>query len=448
MTVDRRSSGRQRPLRIWQICESYPPKYGGGAGIIAMDVSRALAACGNEVRVLTTESHPGADDYSIRTEHDGDVQIDRVTFRYLVDRDPDGWQLGLLPWLRHERRVATLIEALIAAWRPDIVQYHTTRPFGEVAPSVIQENGIPVIAMLHEAWFICGRLTLLRSPTSAPCRGPGAVKCLECMYSHYDGDHRRAIAKLSWRIPRLGIYPAYRLWRRRAARRSLSGAIGYSHFMIDACAPHLSARADYVPLGINLEGAPTPRARRPHTPVRFGFFAGFQPNKGIWHVLDAAADLKREGLEFELQIWGPDSEGREREIAERDLQERVHLRGMYSAGNIWGPYSEVDVAIMATTVSEPFGRVPLEARAVGATTIAPRIGGIPESIRDGVDGLLYRFRDRADLTKQMRRVLTEPGLLERLCRELQPVTDTRTRGAALERVYRSILDQAGAATAR
>jgi glycosyltransferase involved in cell wall biosynthesis len=442
-----RAQVSDRPLRIWQICESYPPKYGGGAGIIARDISQALSRGGHDVRVLTTESRPDAADYSVRAERDNGVLIERMSLRYLVEQDPDGWQLGLRRWLRHERTVARFIEQRIAGWRPDIVQYHTTRPLGEAAPRVIARHGIQIVAMLHEAWFICGRLMLLRSPTSEPCSGPGAIKCLECMYSNYDGSHARAAVKLTWRIPRLGVYPAYRLWRRRAARRSLTAAIGYSHFMIDVHRPRLRGEALYVPFGINLSGLPETLPARPRTPLRFGFFGGFQPNKGIWHVLDAAAALKREGLEFELYIWGPGGESEMRAISARGLDDRVRLKGMYGADEMWDAYCEVDVALMATTVSEPFGRVPIEARAAGAPTIAPAIGGLRESIRDGVDGLLYRFGDCEALERQMRRVIAEPGLFAELCAGLQPVIDTRTRGAALETVYRSILAGAAAEAA-
>lgn len=427
-----------RPLRIWQICENYPPQYGGGAGIIVRDVSQALADRGHDVRVLTTESRPGAD-YTGRSERDEGVQVERINLRYFRERDPDGWQLGMRAWLRHERRIAQLIEERIRRWRPDIVQYHTTRPFGEAGPCVIARGGLPIVAMLHEAWFICARMTLLRSPLSEPCSGPGPAKCSECMYSHYDGSHGRALLKLSWRVPRIGIYFAYRLWRRRAARRALTGAIGYSHFMVDVHQPRIGGEARYVPIGINLAGVPSPRQSRPHRPLRFGFFGGFQPHKGIWSVLDAAAALKRQGLEFELHIWGPPYGDQTAEVAIRDLQDRVLLRGMYTPDEMWEPYREIDVAVMATTVCEPFGRIPLEARAVGAPTIAPAIGGLPESIREGVDGLLFRFGDVSDLERQMRRALTEEGLFQRLVAGLQPVTDTRTRGGVLEATYRSIL---------
>jgi glycosyltransferase involved in cell wall biosynthesis len=403
-------------------------------------MTEALAARGHEVRVLTTESYPEAEDYFIRTEVDSGVRIDRITLRYLVEKDPDGWQLGLRAWLRHERRIKEVLQAHLRNWRPDLIQYHTTRPFGEAGLMAIAAQGVPILAVLHEAWFICPRLMLLRSPTASPCQGPGPVKCLECMYSHYDHTHLRAAAKLSWRVPRLGVYPAYRIWRRRMARRALTGAFTYSRFMQAVHASHLPGRVEYLQIGINLAGLPSELPRRPRTPLRFGFFGGFQPNKGIWHVLDAAAAMKRDGLDFELLIWGPQDPRSATAIGQRSLGDRTHLKGMYGQVEMWDAYLEIDVAVMATTVSEPFGRIPVEAKAVGAPTIAPDIGGIGESIRDDIDGLLYRFQDPHDLERQMRRVLTERGLFERLSSELRPPIDTRTRGEALEKLYLSMLD--------
>ena len=412
--------------------------YGGGAAIYARDTAHALAGRGHELRVLTADSRPEPD-YALRTEHQDGIQIDRVNLPYLADKDPDGWQIGLLRWRRHERRIASLIAKLVTDWRPDIVQYNTNRLFGEAALLTLAHHQIPAIALLHDGWPICGRVMLLRSPSGAPCSGPGPSKCLECMYSQYDGSHRQALPKLLWRIPRLGVYPAYRLLRRRAARRSLTGAVAYSRFMVDVHQRHISGPTTYVPLGIDLTGLPKTLPTRPRAPLRFGFVGGFQLGKGIWHVLDAVAALKREGLPCELHIWGSARADDEHAISSRGITDRVFLRGLYSPESIWDAYGELDVAVMATTVSEPFGRVPLEARAMGAPTIAPAIGGLTESIRAEVDGLLYRFGDVDDLKRQMRRILTDKGLFQKLCAGLQPVVDTRERGAALEAAYRSIL---------
>jgi D-inositol-3-phosphate glycosyltransferase len=103
--------------------------------------------------------------------------------------------------------------------------------------------------------------------------------------------------------------------------------------------------------------------------------------------------------------------------------------------------------LMATTVVEPFGLVVQEARATGAPTIAPAIGGLAEQIRHGVDGLLYRFRDPEDLERQMLRVLTEPELLESMLRSQPQPLDRAEALASMEAFYRRVLNDLNPAPA-
>lgn len=427
-----------RKLCIWHIAETYPPAYGGGAAVYVRDVSQALTERGHDVRVLCTDNSD-SQPYSVRTDYDGAVRVDRINLPYFKTRDPDGWQMGLADWLGHERRIGKIVSELSTHWTPDLVHYSTARPLGDECLLALRRTGVPILGFLHEAWLICPRLMLLRSPTSEACSGPGPLRCVECMYSHYDGTHARALAKLPWRLLKLGVYPAYRIWRRSRAKNCLDGAMGYSRFMVGMHRPHINGHVDYVPLGINLSGRRLDSVARPRTPLRLGFLAGFQQTKGIWDVLDAAASLKRDGLAFELHIWGPNLEHGREEVAKRGLEDRVFLRGMYAPNELWSVYSEIDVALMATTVCEPLGRIPLEAAAAGAPTIAPAIGGITESIRDGVDGLLYKFRNAGDLERKMRRVLEESGLVGRLIENLRPVPDTREAAEAVEAFYYKVL---------
>jgi len=433
-------AGAKRTLSILHIAETYPPDYGGGAAIYIRDVCRLMADRGHSVRVVCTENTHSAP-YSIRTEYDGAVQVDRVNLPYFKAVDPEGWQLGLIRWRRHQRRVAHLFDEVLTTCTPDLVHYHACRPLGEEPLAAVYRYGIPIVGMLHEGWLICARVVLLRSPTGEACEGPRALRCLECMYSHYDKTHVRAALKLPWRIVKLGVYPAYRLWRRRNARRYLVGAIAYSRFVVRMHERRIDGPVRYVSLGVDLQDVPEIVPARPRTPLRFGFVGGFHSHKGIAHVLDACAALKECGLVFELHVWGPDGGRGLEEVALRGLEDRVVLHGMFEREQRWTVYEEIDVALMATTVCEALGRVPMEAAAVGAPTIAPAVGGIPETIRDEEDGLLYRFLDPKDLERQMRRVLEEPGLMSRLLKNVRRPVETADRASAVEDFYFDVLSR-------
>jgi glycosyltransferase involved in cell wall biosynthesis len=58
--------------------------------------------------------------------------------------------------------------------------------------------------------------------------------------------------------------------------------------------------------------------------------------------------------------------------------------------------------------------VTIESLAVGTPVIASRVGGIPEVVRDGVDGFLVPPDDPAALAARLDDVFSNPGLRQNL----------------------------------
>lgn len=429
-------------MKIWHVAEVYPPDYGGGAALTVQAFCRMLAARGHEVRVLCTEKSENAP-YTIQDEVQDGVRISRATMPTRFGKcDPEGWGLGLSGWRAHEQQIAALLKRHLADWQPDVAHYHTARPFGEICIPTIAQSGVPVVTTLHDGWLICPRLYLLRSPDSQPCSGPSPVGCVRCMYSHYDRSAFQAVAKLPWRVFRQGLLPAVRLPQRRNARRQVTRITAPAKWLAAIHQPHVERPIQFLPLGIDLDGLPQSRPARGAGVIRFGFVGGFQPHKGIRHLLRAAQNLKKRGLQFELQLWGPVSPGAERMLEEYELGGCGQLRGAFTPADRWQTYGAMDVLVVATTVCEPFGLVIQEARAMGRPSIAPNLGGPAEQIQDGQDGLLYQFREPADLEKQMARLIECPELLAQLTHQQPPPLMIQDTITALEQVYAELLDPA------
>ncbi len=106
----------------------------------------------------------------------------------------------------------------------------------------------------------------------------------------------------------------------------------------------------------------------------------------------------------------------------RNLQARIEELGMRGSVFMVGPLSRDEVAqLMAVSdvfvlpsKIEAFGRVAVEAAAMGTPVVCPRAGGMVETIVDGFSGLMFRPEDEGDLTDAVLRLLRDRSLAEHI----------------------------------
>ncbi|MBN1475324.1 glycosyltransferase family 4 protein [Candidatus Sumerlaeota bacterium] len=96
----------------------------------------------------------------------------------------------------------------------------------------------------------------------------------------------------------------------------------------------------------------------------------------------------------------------ERRITQRDLGRHVRLLPFQE--DIAAVYAALDVNLLISG-TEGFGRVIIEAAALGIPTIGTRVGGIPEVIREGETGLLIPPDDPTALAEALVALLSNAG---------------------------------------
>jgi D-inositol-3-phosphate glycosyltransferase len=205
---------------------------------------------------------------------------------------------------------------------------------------------------------------------------------------------------------------------------------------------------DLVPSGVNTDRfTPTgPRAERSGRP-RILSVGRMVERKGFADLIQALRLVPDAEL---VLIGGPPPAEVERDPVGSGLLRLAERRGVADRVRMVGPvpredmpawYRSADVVACAPWY-EPFGLTPLEAMACGVPVVAYAVGGLAESVIDGVTGVLVPARDVRHLAAALRSVLSDE--VRRMSYASAAVDRVSSRytwertAADIERVYASV----------
>jgi glycosyltransferase involved in cell wall biosynthesis len=234
-------------------------------------------------------------------------------------------------------------------------------------------------------------------------------------------------------------------------RRSLCGS---AHLI----AVSESLRLDYIAKGTHEDnvtvihnGVPAIRPLRDEIPTpggrwTIGMVALMRPRKGLEVVLDAIAQLEKEGHDVVLRCIGSFETDEyaaevETQIAELRLYDRVERVGF--TNDVPAALARLDAMVLPSLFGEGLPMVVLEAMAAALPVIATRVEGTPEAITHGVEGLLAEPRDPASLADAIRALVTGKHdwvqVAEAACRRHQRCFSDLSMASGTADVYRRLL---------
>jgi len=135
------------------------------------------------------------------------------------------------------------------------------------------------------------------------------------------------------------------------------------------------------------------------------------PAKGQHLLIDAVDELARQGRSVRLRLGGngADEASLRRHAARIQHPECVLFEGGVNQDRIRSLYASADVFCLPS-FAEGLPGVLMEAMAMDIPCITTNITGVPELIRDGVDGLLVAPSDVEGLTKALARLMDDEPL--------------------------------------
>jgi glycosyltransferase involved in cell wall biosynthesis len=172
-----------------------------------------------------------------------------------------------------------------------------------------------------------------------------------------------------------------------------------------------------------------------------GTVANFRAQKDYPNLLAAARLLadRRVPVRIVAVGQGPQEEETRALHAALGLGDRVILTGRRD--DAVAVMAACDAFVMASN-NEGLPVAIMEALALGLPVVSTAVGGIPEAITDGTDGILVPARDPEALATALTRIVEDPALRARLAAGAAAAGDRydiRTTTARLEAIYREVL---------
>lgn len=301
-----------------------------------------------------------------------------------------GRAIGRMLWSPASRRG---LARVLAEFRPDVVHMHNI--YHQLSPSVlaaVRAAGVPCVLTLHDYKLACPNYQLLdRGRLCDACvrHGPLAAARRRCK----DGSLAASglLAVESWLHRRLRAYDPVRIF------------VSPSRFLADVL-----RRAGVYPDRLRVvnhfvDPVTVPVKERPGGGVVYT--GRLAPEKGVDTLIEAVAGLPA-GVPVDIAGDGP-ARAELVELARRRVPGRVRFHGRLDKPALHALVRRAAVVAVPSRWHENQPMAVLEAYACGVPVVGTRLGGLPELVRDGVDGRLVPADDPAALAAALRDVLAD-----------------------------------------
>jgi len=453
-------------MRIAHVVNGFPPTAIAGVEQYTHALARAQMQR-HDVSVFCREYAPGRAEYTVHDENQAGLPVHRVVNNFR--------RVSSLETHYRNPAIEELFGAYLQEMRPDIVHVQHCVGLSAGLPAIAREQGIPFVLTLHDYWYICPTTRLL-TRDMALCPGPHhGANCHQCLGS---------VVQVSSLLHRLPFYPQIRdalipdkvqrrvlAWLRQVRptaqpagspipqpfvrrMRFMQQMLNTASRLLapsDSCRQvylDYGARADAIqvlPEGLELDHWRRLPPRKPSPHLCFGYIGAQSAHKGVDVLVRAFRQLANPHVELYLFGAGVPNDpfaSRLKKAAAGDP--RIHLRERYENRRLPELLASIDVIVIPSRWHETFSIVTHEALLAGLPVVASRLGGIPEVITDGVNGLLVPPSDEAALAGVLARLASDRALVARLAQAAAstPVTSIRAHALKVETIYQEVLDEA------
>lgn len=373
----------------------------GGAEKIVRLASEGLRTRGHEITVISTDH---------RLEG-------QVPFADVIVPSVRGNAVSRIAGFFWHHSAYQQVRSAVADLQPDVVHLHT---MGLFSPSVLSAtSGIPRVITVQgpEDWT----LELLSWNLGSRSSGTGKLTLVDRARYLY----LRYLQRPAY-LPRI---------------RGVDLVLAPSRYFADA----IRRDVGRVPTRVLPNGIELPNGSPVRETARFLCVGRLEAVKGIAVLIAAFSRVVRKhpGAHLTVVGRGPQLAELEELVDRLGLTENVDVAGFVPDEELLAAYHGSMAVLIPSIGPENFPTVALEALGIGRAIVGTRVGGIPELISDGENGLLVSPGDVHGLAEAIVRLLDDPALAVRMgARSAQRASEYAMEPFLdrLEEYYRQIVD--------
>ncbi|WP_337289338.1 glycosyltransferase [Candidatus Methylomirabilis sp.] len=409
-------------MRLLLVVHGFPPQRLAGTELYTYALAQELRSRGHDVCVLYPDYSGGSEEGTIVEERYEGLEVARIHVR----------PADLISQFNNERLLPPLRQ-YVSRLRPDLVHIQHLIGVSAAAVQVFREQGLPSVMTMHDGWLICEQCHFLQ-PHGVYCKdGPETVdKCVQCLVGRY------GLTLQSEQTPKIFYTLALRRQCLEQTVRSIDTIIVPSKFMRQMLSRH---RFEHPRVTLSPLGLPTfdvlpwiPRTDR----LRFTFLGNICFTKGVDLAIHAFNRIDPKTARLDLYGQVQDPAYFRRVMTEIEPRHQVTYHGAYSPADLARILADTDVAVIPSR-SEHYPCIVRECLHAGVPVITSNVGGIPEIIQDGENGLLFEAGDSDDLAKKLRVFVSDPNRVTTFRRSVRSVSTIRENADQLEIIYRDAL---------
>jgi glycosyltransferase involved in cell wall biosynthesis len=424
-TVKTRRRRNDRPSlpRVLYMVHALPPEEFSGTPLVVQGYARRLAQRGAACAVVYASL--GEQGWDTGAVPDGEGFL-----RYPVPLTPYRayhWCVEAASDTAPDATSSAAFDRILDDFAPDVVHVVDNVHLPLAWPEHAVSRGYRVVRTVSCTEDLCGMIAPVspRSGARGFCAAPlTPSQCADCLLSAgvYPSDEQGATRR--W------LVEALERKRQRAGHqygetfeRLIFSSDDFRRYFEDSMALRAD-RVQVVPMGLDPLPGQQRRSSATAGPLVFLLAGMLDRAKGFSSVVEAfSSPALTSRHDYRLEIRGGGEVAHLASLCE--VNPNVHYGGPYTPEDLVDLLSRVDVGISASYF-ETFHRVTREYFHSGVPVIGSRTFGIPDIVRDGLNGLLFDGAEPSTLVRAVLRCLDEPDLVPRL------------RGGACDTVVRSV----------